>query len=93
MLPYILAWFLVLNGGTAAVFRYDKAAAGAGRRRIPERTLHLLAAVGGVGGALWAMYGIRPHHKTHKPGFVAIEAAILAGYGLLALGSWWWSTQ
>ncbi len=93
MILWVLAWLVVINCLTAAVFRHDKAAATAGRHRISERTLHGLAAIGGVGGALWAMYGVRPHHKTRKPGFVAIEAAILVGYMLLAGASWWWSGQ
>ncbi len=91
MTPYliILGWLLIASAITWAVFRRDKASAIAGRRRIPERTLHLCALAGGFLGALSAMYLSRPRHKTQKPGFVAIEWSITAGYVVLGLAAWW----
>lgn len=52
---------------TAAVYTLDKSAARRGRRRVPERTLHLLALLGGWPGALLAQQGLR--HKTAKTTF------------------------
>ncbi|MEZ4401591.1 MAG: DUF1294 domain-containing protein [Kofleriaceae bacterium] len=52
-------------------FRLDKARARRRAWRIPERTLLLLASVGGV-GALIAMYAHRQRHKTRKAAFVAV---------------------
>ncbi|MBK9035622.1 MAG: DUF1294 domain-containing protein [Myxococcales bacterium] len=70
-----------------AAFRIDKARARRQRRRIRERTLLGLAALGGV-GAVVAMYGHRQRHKVAKPRFVVIATlAALAQAGALA---WWW---
>lgn len=55
---------------TFAVYAFDKAEAKAGRWRIPEKTLHLLALAGGWPGALLAQQWLR--HKTSKPRFIAI---------------------
>lgn len=49
---------------------WDKDAAGAGRWRTPEKTLHLLDAFGGWPGALIAQQQFR--HKTVKAGFQAV---------------------
>ncbi|MBN7137000.1 hypothetical protein A7A76_19860 [Lysobacter enzymogenes] len=49
---------------------WDKDAAGAGRRRTPEATLHLLDALGGWPGALIAQQQFR--HKTVKASFQAV---------------------
>lgn len=49
---------------------WDKDAAGAGRRRTPETSLHLLDALGGWPGALIAQQQFR--HKTVKASFQAV---------------------
>lgn len=91
MNPFLIipVWLAGAGLFTWALFRRDKASAMAGRRRIPERTLHLCALAGGFLGALSAMYLSRPRHKTQKPGFVAIEWSITAGYLLLGIATWW----
>ncbi len=55
---------------TYAVYALDKTAAGQGRRRVPERTLHLLALLGGWPGALLAQQRLR--HKTSKTRFLLL---------------------
>ncbi|MBK7536967.1 MAG: DUF1294 domain-containing protein [Myxococcales bacterium] len=77
----LAAVVVVANGIAWAAFRIDKAAASAGRRRISERSLLILTALGGL-GALWAMVGHRRRHKTRKPRFVI--AAVLAAAAQLA---------
>lgn len=79
-----LAWWLALNVATVLVYGYDKAIAGSGRRRIPERTLLGLAVFGGSVGALLAMWMFR--HKTAKRSFRS-KVAVIVGLQALALAT------
>lgn len=55
-----------------------------GRRRVPEKTLMILAAAGGSVAMLFTMLLIR--HKTKHPKFmVGIPAIIIAQYGIIFL--------
>ena len=60
-----LAW---VNGVSFCVYGYDKWMAKKDKRRIPEKTLLLLAVIGGAIGALAGMYFFR--HKTRHWYFV-----------------------
>lgn len=67
-------WMLGLYCGTSlityAAYALDKSAARNDRWRIQERTLHLLALVGGWPGALVAQTLLR--HKSKKPSFQTV---------------------
>ena len=64
----ILIWYLsVINFTTWAAYGLDKGRAKSGKWRIPERTLLLLALIGGSLGALAGMIMFR--HKTIKAKF------------------------
>ena len=64
----LLMWYLiVINIVTWIAFGLDKWKAKSGKWRIPERTLLLLALIGGSLGALAGM--IMFHHKTRKAKF------------------------
>jgi uncharacterized membrane protein YsdA (DUF1294 family) len=89
-------WLLlaVCAASAAAFIAYavDKSAARRGARRLPERWLHLLAAIGGWPGALAAQRLLR--HKSRKTEFllvfwltVALNCGLLAGAGYLLFRS------
>lgn len=78
MHPALLMALLIYCGmSILAVLGYawDKRAAIAGRRRVPETTLHLIEALGGWPGALLARRIWR--HKTIKPAYRMTLAVII----------------
>jgi len=84
-------WVLLINAVTFFSFGLDKLKAkrkanGAQTRRIPERTLFLLAALGGSVGALLGMKVWR--HKTLHNSFRFGIPAILAAQLLLLGGAY-----
>ena len=83
---------LVMSFATFLAYGSDKGRAATGRRRIPERTLHLLAFLGGWPGAFVAQRQFR--HKTQKVSFrivfwitVVLHIGIVSAvaYGVLKL--------
>lgn len=58
----LIAYLLVINVVTFFVYGADKRKAKKDKWRVPERTLFLLAIIGGSIGALAGMYVF--HHKT-----------------------------
>lgn len=88
-------WLAVINLAAFLVFGLDKWKAGRrekrpSTRRVPERTLFLLAALGGSAGALLGMRVWR--HKTLRrsfrfgiPAILALQIAAAVGFRL------WWS--
>lgn len=80
----LLAWLAALSLIDLALCGWDKRCARRERRRVPERRLLGLAALGGAAG-LWAgMYLFR--HKTRHWYFVAAAPALTALH-LVALGA------
>lgn len=66
-----------------AAYAMDKSAAQSGRRRIPEKTLHLFALLGGWPGALVAQQWLR--HKSVKAPFLAMFwLTVMLNLGALA---------
>jgi len=68
-------YLILINIITFVVFGVDKYKAIKKKFRVPEKTLFLLAAVGGSVGALAGMYSFR--HKTAKRKFQVGIPAIL----------------
>lgn len=67
---WLLALYPLASLVTFIVYAVDKSAAQAGAWRVSERTLHLLALVGGWPGALVAHQVLR--HKSAKAAFLAV---------------------
>ena len=70
-----LAVLLVTNLISFILMRHDKRCARQGKWRVPEKTLFLLAIIGGSIGAIAGMYLF--HHKTRHWYFVIGMPAIL----------------
>ena len=86
-----LIWFLCWYGAwslvTLVVYGWDKRAARKSRWRVPERRLHLLAAVGGIPGAILAQQVFR--HKNRKAGFQFVTGLIVALH-ITLIGMYFW---
>ena len=72
----LLYYLAIINGIALEVCGWDKFCAVRHRWRVPERTLLLLAAVGGSVGMLAGM--ILFHHKVSKKKFILGVPLILA---------------
>ena len=80
MFAAFACYLLTVNLTTYAAFWTDKRAAVQGRRRTPERTLLMLAALGGTSGAVAAQQLLR--HKTRKEPFRSILWLIAAAQAI-----------
>ncbi len=67
MIARLALFVLAVNALTYAAFALDKQRARNGADRIRERTLLILALLGGTPGAFFAQQRLR--HKTHKEPF------------------------
>jgi uncharacterized membrane protein YsdA (DUF1294 family) len=65
-----LSIVVVMSVVCFAAYGLDKRRAGNGGRRVPERTLHILALMGGWPGAMLAQRHFR--HKTMKLSFLIV---------------------
>lgn len=83
----ILAIILMINIVTFCAFWWDKRAARAGHRRVPESRLLGLALIGGSPGAIAAQKWLR--HKTRKEPF---RSQLLLIVALQAIGIFAWLT-
>ena len=86
-----LSWVALWYGGwslvAVMVYGWDKRMARRSGWRIPETRLHLLAAIGGVPGAVLAQRLFR--HKNRKAGFQFVTGLIAAGHIILVISYVW----
>jgi uncharacterized membrane protein YsdA (DUF1294 family) len=80
----VLIIYVVMSLVAFAAYAADKAQAGLGKGRVPERVLHLIELAGGWPGALVAQRQFR--HKTRKARFQLIFWLIV----LIHLVAVWW---
>lgn len=83
----LLLYLAAVNVVAFAVYGADKRRARKGKRRVPEKTLFLLAIIGGSPGAWAGMYAFR--HKTRHWYFVWGIPTILAAQMALAVWLAW----
>ncbi|HWP80430.1 MAG TPA: DUF1294 domain-containing protein [Candidatus Acidoferrum sp.] len=80
---------LIVNAAAFAAFGIDKLLAKRGMRRIPEKVLFLLAALGGTPGAIAGMRLF--HHKTkHRSFTLGLPAILLFQISLVAALFFWY---
>ncbi len=82
----LLIWFIFINIVAYTVMSDDKRRARQRKERIPEKTLFLLAAIGGAPGVLLAM-NLKRHKTKHASFRIGIPLllllnAVLYGYFL-----------
>ena len=83
------AAYLALSLWSFLLYALDKSAARAGGRRIRERTLHVLALLGGWPGAILAQQALR--HKSSKAAFRSVfwGTVVLNVGAFIAMSSPW----
>lgn len=83
LLLWVLGLYLMASSWTLIAYRLDKMAAKRSHRRTPEKTLHLLALIGGWPGAIIGQKLFR--HKSKKLSFqVTFWATIILNCAALA---------
>lgn len=87
LLRFLMLHLLCINSITFIIFAFDKHAAKRQGWRVPERTLHSFALIGGTPAAFLAQKLWR--HKTRKSSFKAffwliflLQALVVAGLGV-----------
>ena len=80
----LILYIVCINLVTIAVFAWDKYTAISGQWRIPEKTLLMLALIGGSPGAIIAQQRLR--HKTRKQPFRA-RLLLIAGLHAVLLAA------
>ena len=83
MLQILFLWLFGLSVVTFAVYGWDKAQAQRAARRVPERSLHLLAVAGGFVGGWLGMFVF--HHKTRKPVFKVVLAVSTVAWAAITV--------
>ena len=85
-MKFLMTYLLLINAVSFLLMLSDKWKARKKRWRIPEKTLFLMALLGGSIGSLAGMHLFR--HKTRHPSFTIGMPMILAAQ--IALGLWFY---
>ena len=90
-MSFLTYYLLIMNFLTWVIYGLDKGRAKSGKWRIPERTLLILAAIGGSVGALIGM--LMFCHKTRKAKFVILVPVLLVIHCVLVGLVWQWTLK
>ena len=83
---YLIIYLIVINVIAIVITAHDKLAAINHRRRVPERVLMLISALGGAPAMYLTMLIIR--HKTRKPLFmIGIPLVFLLELAVILIGA------
>ena len=83
---YLAVYLIIINLIAIVITAHDKLAAIRQRRRVPEKTLMLISALGGALAMYLTMLVIR--HKTRKPLFmIGIPVIFLLELAIVLLGA------
>jgi uncharacterized membrane protein YsdA (DUF1294 family) len=85
-LKLLYAYLIGVNAVTVILYGYDKRQAIAGRGRVPELILHLVALAGGSPAALLSQMLF--HHKTKKLRFRVVFIGIVLLQAVCVYGYW-----
>lgn len=83
----LIAWLLIVNIVAYLVMASDKRRAKKHKRRIPERTLFIWAAVGGALG-IWIAMNTKRHKTQHASFRWGIPALLI--WNVAAYGAWFY---
>lgn len=87
VLLFIAVWLAAASGLAVILTVHDKRAARRGARRVPERMLLLVCALGGSAAMLAAMRVIR--HKTKHPKFMVGIPVMIVVQIAVGVFVWW----
>ena len=87
LLLFIIIWLAAVSGLAVILTLHDKRAARRGARRVPERTLLLVCALGGSAAMLATMRIIR--HKTRHAKFMVGIPVMIAVQVAVGVFVWW----
>ncbi len=83
---YLAVYLIIINLIAIVITAHDKLAAIRQRRRVPEKALMLISALGGAPAMYLTMLVIR--HKTRKPLFmIGIPVIFLLELAIILLGA------
>lgn len=87
LLPLIALWLAAVSGLAVILTLHDKRAARRGARRVPERMLLLVCALGGSAAMLAVMRIVR--HKTKHAKFMVGIPVMIVVQVAVGLVAWW----
>ncbi|HHW87329.1 MAG TPA: DUF1294 domain-containing protein [Chloroflexi bacterium] len=86
-LAWLWAYLIAINVTTLILYAYDKAVAGSGSMRVPERVLHVAELLGGTPAGFIGQRVLR--HKSAKGSYQLNFWLIVVVQALIVIGLYW----